>query len=131
MKSNRNMELSNEGFIWIYVKAIFAACIFAVLIFIIMALIITYTNISESIIPMVASIVMIISCLICGIYTGSKQKRKGWLKGALAGLIYAILIIFMSWILIKDFTIGTNVLFKTLISTITGGIGGMIGVNLK
>ncbi|QEK12067.1 TIGR04086 family membrane protein [Crassaminicella thermophila] len=131
MKSNRNIEFNNEGIIWIYLKAILVACIFVILVFVFMALVITYTNVSESIIPMASSIVMIISCLICGLYTGVKQKRKGWLKGSLAGFIYAFLIIIMSWVFIKDFTIGTNVLLKSLIGIVAGGIGGMIGVNLK
>lgn len=131
MKFNKNIEVGSGSVVWIYVKAILSACIFALLIFIIMALLITYTNISESIIPMVALIVMIISSLISGMVTGSKMKKKGLVNGALVGLCYMILIIFMSWVLIQDFTIGKTVLIKSIIGIVAGGVGGMIGVNLK
>jgi putative membrane protein (TIGR04086 family) len=130
VKANRNIEKSGSC-IWIYVKAILAACVFALLIFIIMALLITYTNISESIIPMMASIVMVVSSLITGMVVGVKIKRKGWLYGALAGLVYILLIVFMSWVLVADFSIEKIVLIKSLLGIIAGGIGGMIGVNLK
>ncbi|QZY57054.1 TIGR04086 family membrane protein [Crassaminicella profunda] len=130
MKSNKNIEKSGS-IIWVYVKAILAACIFALLIFIIMALLITYTNISETIIPMMASIVMVISTLISGMVVGAKTKRKGWLHGALVGVVYVLLIIFMNWVFVKDFSIGSPALLKSLIGIIAGGIGGMIGVNLK
>ncbi|TCO79849.1 TIGR04086 family membrane protein [Marinisporobacter balticus] len=131
MKAKNNIETGRGSVVGVYVKAILFACIVALFILIIVALLITYTNISESIIPIVVSITMVISSLTCGMVTGSKMKKKGWFNGALVGLIYVMLIIFMSWVLIADFTIGRTVLVKSIIGIVSGGVGGMIGVNLK
>lgn len=131
MKSNKNIEYKNINPIWTYGKGILAACVFALFVFVIMALIITYTSISETIIPMIASIVMVISSAISGMYVGNKFKRRGWLHGIFVGLIYAVLLIFMSWIFINDFTIGRYALYKGVTGSLASGIGGIIGVNLK
>lgn len=96
-----------------------------------MALLITYTNISEALIPMFASITMVVSASISGMYVGAKIKKKGWLIGALEGCIYVILLILISWIFMKDFNMDRYVLYKAVIGVASGGVGGIIGVNLK
>ena len=131
MKSNKNINLSSSNLVWVFFKGIIAAYIFVLFIFLIMALIITYTNISETLIPMLASITMIVSASISGMYVGTKTKKKGWLNGAIEGLFYVILLIFMSWIFMKDFSMDRYVLFKSIIGVASGGLGGIIGVNLK
>jgi len=131
LKSNKNINLSSSNLVWVFFKGIIAAYIFVLFIFLIMALIITYTNISETLIPMLASITMIVSASISGMYVGTKTKKKGWLNGAIEGLFYVILLIFMSWIFMKDFSMDRYVLFKSIIGVASGGLGGIIGVNLK
>ncbi|WZL71538.1 TIGR04086 family membrane protein [Clostridiaceae bacterium 35-E11] len=131
MKSTKNIEFKNINPIWTYGKGIFSACVFTLFIFVVMALVITYTNISETIIPMTAAIVMVISSAISGMYVGNKFKRKGWLHGIFVGLVYVVLLIFMSWIFINDFAIGRYALYKGVTGVIASGIGGIIGVNLK
>lgn len=92
---------------------------------------ITYTSISEGIIPIVTSTVMVISVAMSGMYTGLKLRRKGWLNGAVAGLLYAMLIMVMGWVFLDEFAVGMLLLYKALTGIVAGGVGGMIGVNLK
>ncbi len=115
----------------VYMKGILSACVFSVLAFILMALMITYTNVSEGIIPIVTSIVMVISVAMSGMYAGLKLRRKGWLNGAAAGLLYAMLIMVIGWIFLDQFTVGMLLLLKSSVGIVAGGVGGMIGVNLK
>ena len=131
MKSNKSVEAVGSNTIWIYVKGIIAAYIFVLFIFLIMALVITYTSIPEALIPMFASITMIVSASISGMYVGVKMKKKGWLNGAMEGLLYVFILIVMSWAFMKDFSMDRYALLKSLIGIVSGGIGGMIGVNLK
>lgn len=128
---NNSVVSTKRRILGIYGKGILAAFIFALLILVVLTLLITYTNISESIIPMTTSIVMLISTLISGMYTGSKLKKKGWLHGVIVGIIYMTIIIIMSWGLISDFKFEMYILYKSLIGIIVAGIGGIIGVNLK
>ncbi|MFZ5966041.1 MAG: TIGR04086 family membrane protein [Bacillota bacterium] len=131
MRQNKNIEMTVSNPIWIYLKGVVSAYIFSLIVFIIMALLITYTSMSETIIPLMTTIVMIISVSVSGMYSGMKIKRKGWLNGGIAGLIYIIWMIFMSWVFIEGFSFDKYALFKILIGAAGGGIGGMIGVNLK
>ncbi len=130
VKYNKNLGNYNS-LIGIYGKGIIIAYVFALIVFLTMALLITYTDISESIIPPLVSIVMMLSGIISGIYVGMKLKRKGWLHGTLAGLIYVILLIIIGWFFIEDFSIHRYVIYKSILGILAGGIGGMIGVNLK
>ncbi|SHI51361.1 putative membrane protein, TIGR04086 family [Geosporobacter subterraneus DSM 17957] len=131
MKSNKAAETGWTNQIWVYFKGIIAAYLFSLVIFLVMALMITYTNISESILPIFTSVILILSITISGIYTGTKLKRKGWLNGALTGLVYILLLFMMSWIFVDGFSIDRWTLYRTIIAVISGGIGGMIGVNMK
>ncbi|WP_053957013.1 TIGR04086 family membrane protein [Inediibacterium massiliense] len=125
------MKSVSENRIGIYVKSIMIACIFSLFVFVIMALLITYTDISETIIPILASIVMILSTLISGMYAGVKIKRKGLLNGLLVGVFFMIVIVCMSFLLIKDFKFEMYAFYKMMLGIGAGGIGGMIGVNFK
>ncbi len=131
MKSSKTVETGWMNPIGVYLKGIIAAYLFSILIFLIMALMITYTNISESILPIFTSAVLIISVIISGTYTGIKLKRKGWLNGAVTGLIYIVLLFMMSWVFVEGFSLDLWTVYRTIIALIAGGIGGMIGVNMK
>lgn len=131
MQSNKKVDIGKDNVIVVYMKGIFSACVFSVFAFILMALMITYTSISEGIIPIVTSTVMVISVAMSGMYTGLKLRRKGWLNGAVAGLLYAMLIMVMGWVFLDEFAVGMLLLYKVLTGIVAGGVGGMIGVNLK
>lgn len=131
LQSNKKADIRKNSTLTVYMKGILSACIFSIFVFILMALLITYTSISEAIIPIVTSIVMVISVAMGGMYTGFKLKRKGWLHGAMAGLSFVLLITAMGWVFLDDFSVGRLMLYKMLTGLAAGGIGGMIGVNLK
>jgi len=115
----------------IYVKGIIVACVVALLLFVILALLITYTNISESIIPAGILAILSIGALISGVYVGTNLKIKGWLNGILMGFIFIGFIFLVGCILNKEIVFELSFLYKLLIGIAAGGIGGMIGVNLK
>jgi len=130
-KSMKSMDINSTNPIWIFVKGIISAYIFVLFIFLIMALLITYTNIPEALIPMLSSITLIISISISGMYVGSKLRRKGWFNGGIEGIVYIVLLIAVSWAFMDDFSLDRYVLYKSVVGVLSGGIGGMIGVNLK
>lgn len=131
VKLNKHTEPQMNNPLGIYIKGILAAYFFAFIIFLIMALLITYTNISESIIPMLTFIVVIISSLTGGMYVAVKLRKKGWVHGILIGLTYMVTILLLSWMFINDFTFDKQTLLKTLSGVLAGGLGGIIGVNMK
>lgn len=130
MKSKKSVEIISNP-VLIYLKGIIVAVVFVLFLFLIMALLITYTNISEALIPLFAAITMVVSALISGMYVGAKIKKKGWLIGVLEGCIYVVFLILISWVFMEDFNMNSSVLYKGVIGIASGGLGGIIGVNLK
>jgi len=120
-----------QSYFQVYVKGVIVACIVALLLFAILALLITYTNISESIIPAGILAILSISGLISGVYVGANLKTKGWLNGILIGFIFIGFIFLIGSILNKEILFELSFLYKLIIGIAAGGIGGMIGVNLK
>jgi len=98
---------------------------------IILTLIMTYTNLSESVIPIINSLIMILAIAVGAIYISSKSENKGWLHGSLIGILYILIIIILSSIFTSDFSIDKYVILKVVVSLVTGAIGGMIGINIK
>ena len=58
-------------------------------------------------------------------------KKNGIINGALVGLIYILVIYFLSSIIEKDFSLNIQSIIMIIASIIAGGIGGIIGVNKK
>lgn len=134
MKSKTHIKtksLKNHNILKIYGKGLIRAYLLSLMLFLISAILITYTSLSEGIIPALISGVMILSVAYAAIYVSVHGKSKGWLHGALIGVIYMLLLILLSIIFIPDFALDRVVYFKVVICLITGLVGGMIGINIK
>ncbi|EOD00668.1 TIGR04086 family membrane protein [Caldisalinibacter kiritimatiensis] len=113
------------------IKGVILSFIITLVSFIVFALILTYTNITESVIPTVDSIIMILSIAIGSIYVAFKVYKKGWLNGAIVGLAYIAILIAIRRLISGNVQYNVYLLVKVAISIITGVVGGMIGINIK
>lgn len=104
-------------------------CITIVLLFFI-SLLLKFTSLSESKLPQLNNLIMVISIVLSGIYVAFKIKENGWINGAIVGVLYSLVIIFLGTIFIKDMNTTSFILTRLLLSTVIGIIGGMIGINL-
>ena len=86
---------------------------------------------SEAILPVTSAIIMTLSVAGGSIYASLKIRQKGWINGAIIGVLYIIMIIILSMIFLDGFVLNSYVFLKTIIAVVTGMISGMIGVNLK
>ena len=92
--------------------------------------ILTYTNISEKTIPIVIIILTFASILI-GTIIGTKNiRKKGMLNGAIIGAGYVIILYLISSILNTGFGLNIYTILIMIIGTISGIIGGIIGINI-
>lgn len=98
---------------------------------IIFSIILTYSKIQESAVPMVTIIISGISILIGGSLTTSNIRKNGMITGGMVGLIYIITIYLLSSIITKNFSFNTYSIVMIIVSVLSGGIGGIIGVNIK
>ncbi|WP_244865184.1 TIGR04086 family membrane protein [Xylanibacillus composti] len=71
------------------------------------------------------------AALLCGGLTAGKRSGfKGWYFGGVTGLLYALLIVLVSFLgFDAGWSIHTGIL--AVMSFLIGAVGGMIGVNLR
>ncbi len=114
-----------------FLKGILLAFIITIVMIIIFSLLVMFTGIKENKIPLLNNIAMITSIAISSIYVAFKIKEKGWIQGGLVGVGYYIILIILNLFFIKPFQIDLISGTRLVLATITGVIGGMIGINLS
>jgi len=97
----------------------------------IVSLLLTFTSLKEGTMPLLNTVIMIISIAVGSIYMAIKAEEKGWLNGGLIGILYFLILLLINFLFIKPFIFDIYTVGKLFISIITGVIGGMIGVNIK
>ena len=91
----------------------------------------TYTNLSESLIQPVVISVTGISILVGSFFATRKVGKNGIIKGVLVGLIYILLIYIVSSVINGgNFALTIGSIIMILIGILCGAIGGIIGVNI-
>ena len=101
------------------------------LIFIIYAILLTYTRLSENNIPLITTIICVVSALVAGFDAVKGVTKKGWLWGLCAGLLYAILLIGLISFMQGAVVLNSRIFSLIAISLAGGGLGGVIGINTK
>lgn len=111
-------------------KGTVIALITTIILFLIFSLILTYTNISESTIFPVIVVTTGISILIGSFLGNIKIRKNGLLNGGIVGLIYMLILYFVSSCFIGDFSLNINSIILIIAAILTGMLGGIIGVNM-
>lgn len=97
----------------------------------IFATMLTYTEISESIINPVIIVITAISILIGSSIGNLKIKKNGLVNGAIIGGLYIFTIYLISSILNWKFGLEIQSIVMIVVGMIFGILGGIIGVNKK
>ena len=121
---------SKSGNLLKIVKGSIISIVISLILLLVTALILTYTNVSENIIPSAVIVISALSILIGSILSSMNIKKNGLLNGALVGLIYMLVIYLISSIAITGFGINTKTIIMLVASIVAGVIGGIIGVNI-
>lgn len=117
--------------IWLILKGMIFAFLFSLICFLILSLILTFTNISESIIKPASYIIMIISIVVGSGYVAQRVDKRGWMHGAITGLLYIIILSIMGILTGGGMVLGQLFFSRIIIGIVAGGIGGILGINLK
>ena len=95
------------------------------------AVIFAYTNINDSLINIFVFVIVVITNLIGSTLTARKIKKRGLLIGLLFGIIYFLIIYLLSAILYTGFFVNKAVGLYLLMTSASGIVGGVIGVNIR
>ena len=128
---NNIQQLDNQNNVIIKIsKGIVIAFLITLISVFLFSVILTYTDISEKIIPIAIVILMFISILIGTIISMRKTSKNGMLNGAIIGGSYVILLYLISSVLNTGFSMNIYTIIMIITGTIAGVIGGIISVNI-
>lgn len=111
------------------ISLLIAFCISITLI-IITAVIFAYTNIDDRYLQSFVTGIVTISCLVSSIVLAKKIKQKGIIYGAIFGLVYCLIIYILNTCIYGNFFISNTLLVYLGVCTLSGIVGGIIGVNV-
>lgn len=112
-------------------KGVAISYIFTFVSFLIFAILLSTTNISDSYIPGVICIISFMSILIGSASCTKKANSQGLIWGSIVGLIYSIILYLISSLLFVGFSVPVSCFYLIALSVLFGGIGGIVGINLK
>jgi putative membrane protein (TIGR04086 family) len=124
----KNKSLNHGAYI---LKSLLLSFISTFILVIVISLLLTYTPLKESRIPLLNTIIMIVSIAVGSIYIAVKIGEKGWMNGGIVGVLYFLILVFLNYLFIRPFNMDLYSLSKLFISLIVGIIGGVIGINVK
>ncbi len=125
----KNLELLN--IITNIIKPQIIAILITAIVFIGMAILLTYTDFDESKVSTISLICTAVATLISGFDTAASFGKKGFIWGAISGIIYSFIIFIICILSGADFTFDFGKLTTIIISIAGGMIGGVLGVNTK
>ena len=92
----------------------------------------TFTSLSGNSIAMASSAITTASSAFGGFYASKNIKEKGLIYGLLVGLMYIVCLTLIVFLAKDNFAFEMDILlYKVLLVSIAGGIGGVLGVNFK
>lgn len=100
-------------------------------IFAAMALILTYTPAPESLIGTAVILAAIVSVVAGAASAARSVKSKGWLTGAVLGILYSIVLYFISSLAGDGFSLNGYSAVIMAVSLFSGAAGGILGINLS
>ena len=128
MEKIQNIE--NQS--WIHVvKGVGISFIITFILLLIFSILLTFTDISESVINPTIIGITVISILIGSAVANIKIKKNGLLNGGVIGGIYIFLIYIISSVVNQQFSLNMTSIIMIILGIVFGILGGIIGVNIK
>lgn len=115
----------------VFMKGIVISFAITIILFYILGIILSCTSMPEKVINPAVIIITGISILIATSIVTINVQDKGMIRGGIIGAVYFILIYFISSLLLKNFDINVYSAIMFVVSFLCGGIGGVVGINLR
>lgn len=107
-------------------KGVLCAVVVTLLFILGFALVVQLSGLSNDVIAPVMQIVKVVCIFMAVVIALKPAKSKGWLYGALVGLLYMILTFILFSLLDGKFTVGLGSLSDLLFQTLVGSVSGII-----
>lgn len=124
-------KVASNGTVLCLVRGMGIALAITCIIFIGFGILLTYTSLSEESLPVVSLVCTALSAAAAGYDWAACMKKKGLLWGALAGLVYAVLLYLITSLAADSFALELSGLMTVVVAVAAGAIGGILGVNKR
>lgn len=128
-KSPKRNPVSERPMLVCMVKSQAIAYALTCIVFIVYAMLLTYANVSENQIPLVAMVCTAVCCAVAGFDCAKSAKSRGLFWGMGAGAVYVILLFLISIVSMDQFVISPAKFTSVLVGICGGGVGGILGIN--
>lgn len=112
-----------QGMLLSYFTTIANFCLFSALF--------SYTNISDSYMPLIVKVTIIVSILLGALTSSRNIRSKGWFNGGTIGILYTSIVFIIHIIFCKNFYPTTKSFQTLFLNTLIGIFGGIVGINSK
>ena len=123
--------IKRKNLLFDVIKGALVSVSITLVIILLFAVIVRFLNISDSWIFPINQVIKVISIIFGVIVLLKNNREKGFLKGLLLGIIYFLLSFFVFSILQGNFSFALKNLYDLLLTTLMGGLVGIIYVNIK
>jgi len=79
--------------------------------------------------PLVVAGATLISVIVAGFDAAKGAENKGWFWGIVAGFVYAVILMLIMTLVLRNFTVDSRTATVLVLSLAGGGLGGVIGIN--
>ena len=76
-------------------------------------------------------VISVLCMFIAGFMASKVSGTRGWLNGAIAGLVYTVLPTLIAMLALDSFYLGLNTVIMLAVGFITGAMGGIVGINIR
>ena len=123
------VENSQENLYVKILKGLFISFCITLIGILIFSIVLTYSNISETTVPIVIIAISFVSILIGSTISTRKISKNGMVNGGIIGGIYLIMIYSISSIISGNFALNMYSIIMIILGILAGLIGGILGIN--
>ncbi|MGM9552581.1 MAG: TIGR04086 family membrane protein [Clostridia bacterium] len=129
------MELNSEkkvvDSLVICVKTVVRAFLITVILMGILASLICFTPWPEEAVTPSVYVLNYLSVFLAGLFSAAKAKRKGFITGGIAGVLYMLVVYLLGYVLFGGINFTKDVAMNVFFCLVIGMAGGIVGINLS
>ncbi len=127
MLGNSELEIPSAGVI---IAGVLLASLITLLLATLLALLLMVVDLNQDLVGGLLMLFNYLAIFVGGFFCGKRIRRQGWLNGGMMGIAYMVLLLFLGRILLP-LQLSSMIILRLMTGFISGGLGGMAGVNLK
>ncbi|MGE5653225.1 MAG: TIGR04086 family membrane protein [Bacillota bacterium] len=109
-------------------RSVLIGWIWTAALILILTLLVHWTRLSDKIIPLSTLIIGLLSSAIAGYAAAARARHRGLVHGALAGLLYGLLLVIGGVFFLPNPVGALDMIWKLATLLLAGAIGGVLGV---